>query len=129
MTLMTWDPNLSVGDETIDAQHEKLINLINEAYESVQKHDEKQIGKLIDKMRQYADVHFSAEEALMKRDGFPGLEEHKFHHEKFRIETQRFHKERFSRTNLSQIFVFLSRWLINHIMEDDMRYARYIRGE
>lgn len=126
MALMQWDETMSVGVELLDRQHQRLIALINETYEAIQKHDEKAIGELVVKMREYANMHFAAEEGYMKQYGFPGLEDHKFKHARFNQEVDTFQKEQFAKTNLSQIFVFLSRWLTSHIMDEDKQYMQYV---
>lgn len=126
MTLMSWDTSMSVGVEELDEQHKKLIDIINEAYTAIQKHDEPAMVDIIDKMREYALLHFATEEALMREQGFPDLQAHKYQHAKFNSDVNEFKKKQFERTNLSQIFVYLSRWLTNHIMEEDKKYMPYM---
>lgn len=129
MALMQWDETMSVGVEKMDAQHRGLINLINEAYEVMQRHDEHRMSELIDKMRGYANMHFSEEEALMREHGYPEFEAHKFQHAKFNNEVAEFKRKQFEKTNLSQIFVFLSRWLTTHIMDEDRKYTPFMPEE
>ena len=126
MDLMQWNETMSVGVDEIDAQHQQLIRLINEAYEAMQMLDEQRMTNLIDKMQDYAVAHFSTEEEYMKKYGFPELESHKFQHVKFNDTVRDFREKLDSKTNLSKIFVFLSRWLASHIMETDMQYVPYM---
>lgn len=129
MALMEWDNTMSVGVEELDAQHRKLIDLINEAYAAIQTHDEHAMTDLINKMREYANVHFAYEEECMKKYKYPDFEGHKFHHAKFNHDVREFQRKQFEKTNLSQIFVYLSRWLTTHIMEEDMKYASFMPKE
>lgn len=126
MTLMQWNEAMSVGVEELDEQHRKLVGLINDAYEALQVHDETRMAQLLDDMREYAIIHFDTEEGLLDKCGYPELSAHKFQHAKFNEAVREFKSKQFQNTNLSQIFVFLSRWLASHIMEDDMRYAPYL---
>ncbi|MBI9081928.1 MAG: hemerythrin family protein [Pseudodesulfovibrio sp.] len=126
MPLINWDETMSVKVHELDEQHKTLIALINEAYEAIQKHDERVMTELINKMRAYANMHFATEEGYMKKFGFPEIENHKFKHVKFNNEVDDFKKKQFEKTNLSQIFVFLSQWLITHIMDEDMQYVPYV---
>lgn len=126
MALMAWDKNMSVGVEVLDEQHRKLIEIINEAYAAIQKHDEPAMADLIDKMRDYALMHFATEEELLKKHGYPELEDHKFQHAKFNNDVDEFKKKLYEKTNLSQIFLFLSRWLTTHIMDEDRKYTSYM---
>jgi len=129
MPLINWDESMTVGVKELDDQHKILIGLINDAYSSIQKHDEHKMTELIDQMRAYANKHFATEEGLLKKHGFPDIENHKFKHAKFNNEVEEFKKKQFEKTNLSQIFVFLSRWLTTHIMEEDKKYVTYMPTE
>ncbi|MEF2230847.1 MAG: bacteriohemerythrin [Pseudodesulfovibrio sp.] len=129
MPLMNWDEIMSVGVEELDAQHRKLIDLINDAYEALQKHDEHRMSELIDKMRDYAKVHFATEEQYLARCGFPHIEAHKVQHFQFNRTVAQFREQQFVTTNLSKIFVFLSRWLATHILESDKEYVPYLAAE
>ncbi|WP_319467639.1 bacteriohemerythrin [uncultured Pseudodesulfovibrio sp.] len=126
MTLIQWDESMSVGHDEIDDQHKKLIGLINRAYKAMQKHDEHMMVSLINEMRDYATMHFTTEETLIENYGFPKMTEHKWQHAKFNKTVEDFQKKQFDTMNLSQIFVFLSRWLTTHIMEEDMQYVPYL---
>ena len=126
MTLMNWDDIMSVGVEEIDDQHRQLIDLINAAYEALQKHDEHRMAELIDRMSQYAKIHFATEEQYLFRCGYPHLEAHKVMHVQFNQTVAQFKEQQFSNTNLSKIFVFLSRWLATHILESDKAYVPYL---
>lgn len=126
MALMEWDDTMSVGVQEIDEQHKQLILLINEAYDAVQRNDENIRGDLLSRMREYAAMHFATEEKYMRKYGYQDLEGHKFQHTKFNTDVDNFQKKQLEKANLSQIFVYLSRWLTNHIMEEDMKYAPYM---
>ena len=126
MALMEWDKTMSVGVEKLDAQHKKLIDLINEAYAAIQTHDAHAMTDLINKMREYANEHFVYEEECLKEHAYPAFQEHKFLHAKFNNDVDEFQRQLFEKTNLSQIFVYLSRWLTTHIMEEDKKYVPYM---
>jgi len=126
MPLMNWDEIMSVGVEELDAQHRQLIGLINDAYEAMQKHDEHRMTELINSMSDYAKVHFATEEGYLSKNGFPHLEAHKVQHVQFNQAVAQFREKQFQETNLSKIFVFLSRWLATHILESDREYAPYL---
>lgn len=126
MGLIDWDETMSVGVEEIDAQHRQLILLVNESYEALQRHDEDKIPALLEKMKAYAAIHFDTEEAYMKRNNYPGLEAHKLKHVRFKKDVEEFQQKKHEKTNLSKLFVYLSRWLTRHIMDEDKRYTVYM---
>lgn len=129
MSLMQWDETMSVGARELDRQHQTLIDLINEAYATIQRHDAHLLAGLLDRMREYAAMHFHAEEECMERHGYPDLESHRALHAAFNDQVDQFQQQLFVKTNLSQVFVFLSRWLTNHIMREDMKYKEYMPQE
>jgi hemerythrin len=126
MTLMLWDETMSVGVPELDSQHQALIALINDAYEAIRKHDEHLMTTLLDQMREYAVMHFHFEEEYMQQNGYPDLASHRELHDGFNDKVDEFQQQLHSRTNFSQVFVFLSRWLTAHIMKEDMRYTKYM---
>jgi len=123
---MQWDESMSVHVDALDVQHQQLISLINEAYDALQRHDEHHMTTLISKMTDYAHMHFAVEENLLKKHGYQDLEGHRFQHSQFIQDVTNFRKSQFDRTNLSQIFVYLSRWLKAHILEEDRKYIPYM---
>lgn len=129
MELIQWDETMSVGVEELDEQHRQLIRLINEAYAAVQRHDERRLDILLAQMDDYARLHFATEEDYMVRCDYPDLADHRERHDTFSADVADFRKNRFERTNLSQIFVYLSRWLTTHILSEDKKYSGFLTNE
>lgn len=82
MPLLTWKPEYAVGVESVDFEHEQMINLINEIY------DEMKTRKDVDSIEQFlGDVHFAIsahfalEEKLMREAAYPEYAAHKDDHE------------------------------------------------
>ncbi len=126
MSLMEWDETMSVGVPELDDQHRSLIALVNEAYLAIRKHDEHLLASLVDRMREYAAMHFRFEEDCMEKHGYPDLDHHRRLHEAFNAQVDDFRRQLFDKTNFSQVFVFLSRWLTDHIMREDMKYREFL---
>ena len=129
MTLMQWDETMSVGVPELDSQHQTLIKLINETYADIQKHDEHRMATLLDQMREYAVMHFQFEEECMEKHGYPALDSHRELHDAFNDKVDSFQQQLYSKTNFTQVFAFLSRWLTDHIMKEDRKYTAYIPQE
>ena len=63
MALMKWDESFSVGVKEIDAQHQKLVAMINELHAAMKEgkvHDV--LGEIISGMAKYTIFHFETEE-------------------------------------------------------------------
>ena len=81
MALLTWSEKYSVGVKKIDEQHTALVGTLNELHAAMLKGQAASVtGNLLRKLVEYTRNHFAAEEALMSRTGYPGLESHRTHH-------------------------------------------------
>ncbi|NPA35236.1 MAG: bacteriohemerythrin [Chlorobi bacterium] len=129
MKLMKWDKSLSTGIDSIDKQHMKLIDMLNEFYESIRSKSTKEItANLIKNMREYALFHFSYEENLLRKHGYLALEHHKSEHKKFISKVEDF-ENRFNSGKIVlsiEITNFLKSWLKDHIQGTDMKYSGFL---
>ncbi len=124
--LMQWRDGYSVGNEAMDQQHRRLIALINELDEVIQKGcDLEQLSPVLDSVIDYTKTHFASEEAFMEKIGYPDLENHKEAHRvlvrqvmDLREEVQGCDPE-----VIARLFVFLQTWLVSHIVGVDNKYG------
>ena len=131
MPTIKWRDSLSVGVDSIDADHKKLLTIVNEMFEAVrdQKGSE-HITIQVDKLIQYTQEHFVAEEAAMAKVHYPALDAHKRSHEKLIQEVAKF-KERIDNSEEDTVipfYHFLRDWLLDHILEEDMKYKPFLAG-
>lgn len=134
MTRIKWTEQLSIGIDSIDKQHKVLIKCIDELYEAMDKGSSIRahtIENVITKLINYTKVHFMYEELIVfKHISFPEADDHKIGHEKLFIRVEAFQK-RFKTENIDDIhpelMEFLNKWLTNHILKEDMKYAIYAK--
>ncbi len=130
MALFEWKDNYSVGSKSIDNQHKKLIQFINEFYENITiKSNKELISALIKEMKEYTVFHFNYEEVYLEKLGFKEMEEHKLEHVKF-IEKVNNFEARFNSKKIIlsyEITSFLKNWLKHHILIEDMKYSHCIK--
>ena len=129
MELIKWDESYSVKIESIDEQHKKLIDMLNEFYNNIQSKSSKEsIAKLLNQMKAYAMFHFETEERYMKQYGFPEHDFHKKEHNEF-IEKVKDIEKRFNAGELIvsfEITNYLKKWLKDHINGTDKRYSWFL---
>jgi len=129
MTVIDWSENLSLKIKLIDEQHKKLIDLINDFYDGINKSSSKEkIFEMINAMKNYAGFHFSTEENLLQRYNFPDYQNHRNTHDKFIVSVNNF-EERFKSGKLLlslEITNFIKEWITNHIMKTDKQYADFL---
>ena len=128
--LINWIPSFEIGIEKIDAEHKKLVDIINDFYNvfaSSQGHAE--IGKVINELVNYTIFHFTAEEEMFKKSDYPDTENHIKKHVGFVNKLKDYHKEVSSgnMTTSYDMVTFLKDWLIIHIKETDTTYLPYIK--
>lgn len=132
MSMFTWDDTLSVNIEEIDAQHQKLVELINELHDAMlQGHANQVIGVVIAELTKYTQSHFSSEERLMKAHGYPGLRQHKKEHDQLLAQVNELnYRSQAGYTVVSLVVLnFLKNWLVNHIQGTDMQYKPFLNDK
>ena len=82
--VVPWSDALNIGIPEIDSQHQGLVDTINELWEAiVRKAEESDVARILDELQRYVVSHFTAEEALMRVQGYPRFEEHREEHRAF----------------------------------------------
>ncbi len=127
-----WKDSYSVGIDSIDQQHKKLLNLINQLQTAVDYSTGEQFEReALDELVDYTKTHFTYEEGLMRDNDYPGFEAHKVQHEdmfnKVREVLAEYEKDH--DTAMSNAVEYLKAWLINHINGTDKQYSSYLIGK
>ncbi|QXE90106.1 bacteriohemerythrin [Geomonas subterranea] len=128
MPIVTWDGSLAVGHEMIDQHHEHLVELLNKTYdEFCDRKDQEVLQAVLDELIDYATYHFSQEELLMEKTGFPDTPEHLKEHAYFIRRVKEIQKDFVTgASHLSlEIISFLKNWLVNHIAQRDTVLGAY----
>lgn len=129
MALFDWKDEYAVNIKAMDLQHMSLVEMINDLYRGLLSNEpEKFLGDHLDRLVEYAGVHFRDEEALMTQNNYPELGSHKQDHEAFVAQVIDYNKQSKAGTlKLSVKMVnFLKDWLKAHIMGKDKRYGAYL---
>jgi hemerythrin-like metal-binding protein len=128
--MFDWTPDYSVGIGSIDGQHQKLFSIARELYSAMSAGQGKEaLGRILDRLAQYTEVHFAHEERLMREHDFPGLADHKAEHDALKGQVRRFQQDfEAGRVVLTvELLHFLRDWLQKHIMGSDQRYAPFLK--
>ena len=126
--LFDFDAEFRLGIEEIDAEHSKLVGMLNEVHTLLSQGKRAEARTYFSQaLGLYVNEHFSHEEAFMERIGFPQLEEHRKIHENFKkafqdqqplIESQDDTAFRYALTDAYT-------WIITHIGKTDRKYAKF----
>lgn len=125
-----------IGVPEMDAQHGYWIHLIEEFRRTASGHlmDEQGMAaaqQALVELLEYTQEHFRSEERFIKAHGYPHVEEHQRAHHELEREVVKLLDEiaaHRTRTTPLKLNLFVTVWLMEHIMEHDLDYARHLRA-
>lgn len=130
-----WDEDFITGVESIDIQHYKLVEIINDllkcSFDNGEDKNEK-INSMHNRLTEYAIYHFNEEEKLMSSFAIDRrhLELHKKIHKEFIDKVSNFFEYQIKDNDyekLEEINEFLIRWLAYHILNMDKSVVRQMK--
>jgi len=129
---LIWKDEYSVGIDSIDQQHKKLVNLINHLQTAIDYSTGEEFERdALDELVDYTKTHFTYEEGLMRDNDYPDFEAHKAQHEAMfkKVAEVLAEYEKDQDTAMSNAVEYLKNWLINHINGTDKQYSSYLIGK
>ena len=132
MPLINWDSSYNLNIAKIDMQHQKLVRIINDLHEAMLSGKAKdKIGAIIFNLVEYTKTHFTDEENIFDKHGYPGSFAHKQQHKKFVEEISKFSQD-YDKGDLllsMKMMNFLKDWLLKHIKGTDKNYAPFLAAK
>ena len=133
MPLMTWNDKLSVGVAAFDADHKKLVAMVNELFDGVNAGKGKDaLGHVLDGLVTYTRTHFAREEEYMKKWGYPRMAAHLQEHTDLTrqvLEVQKKWHAGESAVLSLEVLNFLKNWLLKHIQGSDKEYTLHFNSK
>ncbi len=126
MAIFIWDDSYKTGIESIDIQHKKLVDLLNQLDESLNiGGDTRVVIKLLDELVEYTKYHFREEEKFMQSHQYhdKSFQEHQLVHQQFSEKIRNAQKACHANPDkvTDELLDFLVQWLINHILLTDKK--------
>lgn len=133
MSLIKWNDSMSVGVAAADADHKKLVEMVNHLFDGVQAGKGKDaVGEILDGLIRYTAEHFDREERYFDQTGYPGAAAHKAQHEDLKRQALEL-QAKFNAGNVGTLTLetmnFLKSWLLNHIQHSDKEYAPFLNAK
>ena len=130
---MVWIEAYSVGVAAMDVQHKKLIAMINQIADC---QADQRVGasgdfhEILSAMFDYTQVHFTAEEAYLRKIGYPQLDTHEKEHEAFLEKAAELGVAAVEGVqNRAGLHDYLKSWLLTHILKSDMQYRHFVEEQ
>jgi hemerythrin-like metal-binding protein len=129
MEMITWDGSLAIGIPEIDAHHHKIVDQLNDYFRRMmQGHGSDAAAGMVGMLDDYVRYHFSAEEALMERAGYPRLAEHRTLHAGFIKQLDRLRQAVANDDSGAErtLFEAVATWVRAHIGKEDRAIADFL---
>lgn len=118
--VVEWRDAFKVNIPQVDKEHHRLFMLIKAL-------NLQSVEQTVEELLEYVVTHFSNEQALMEKSGYPAFAEHLKLHEEFAAHVADFlgSDESWTEVRVHEIRRYLNKWLIGHIMTHDLRFGRW----
>ena len=125
MAKLVWSDKYVLGVEVIDQQHRTILDYVNQLEDALNSgQSQKEIGKLINKLVDYTYFHFSFEEDLQEKAGYPYLKPHQKSHALIAKHVSDFQARFDKGEDISKdMDGLLATWLFDHLKHDDADYV------
>jgi hemerythrin len=140
MAFFEWHDRYNVGVPEIDAQHRGLVEMINRLDEGMQREqgagttgaalDEMTtLAAVLNELIAYTTYHFSTEENLMDRYGYPEYPSHRAAHSELTNIVRTFQREfdEGKAVSCADLAAVLQAWLKDHIFHADVKLGHFLR--
>jgi hemerythrin len=129
---MAWNDKLSVGIDEIDADHKKIIAIINELFDGINAGCSKNLLEgILDQLVEYTQIHFAREKQLFAVTAYSEAEAHEREHAKMEawaLKTRAEFKAGTLAAPSLEVMNYLKDWLFEHILISDLQYAPYLKA-
>lgn len=127
---VVWKDEYSVGIDSLDFDHKKLLNLINQLQTAVHYQTGELFEKeILDEVVAYTKYHFAREEKMMEEAGYPDFDAHVKGHTEMIAKVDDFlsEYEHQGYEALEEVALFLRDWLVQHINGTDQEYSSLLK--
>lgn len=131
-TPLAWSEEYSVGVPAIDAEHQLLFEVVGMLIDAPDPVTPWITSQLLESLAEYSRVHFEHEERYQESVGYPDLAEHRRHHREFSSHVAQL-QQKFAQdpalVDIPELRRTLKHWLVEHVMQDDMKFGRFGAGK
>ena len=132
--MIKWSEELRIGHPLIDADHQRLIEIINEFLGNEGKVDDSQVlNKTLKSLIEYTNKHFTREIQIQKEAGYPQVKMHEAEHNLLLTQIKAMAKDLFIDKNrridkaaVDDMLRILRHWLIDHIKNFDTHMREWV---
>lgn len=128
-----WSKALETGIEIIDSQHARYFEFVNDllATASNTHSTNSELIERLDFLIRYAMEHFSTEQNIMKKEGYPHYQQHFEEHMKFLQHVgalrNQISEDGHNEKLIREVRFFTLDWFVKHIQTADMKVVEFLK--
>lgn len=122
--VIEWRDGFKIGIAQVDQEHRHLFTLVRAL-------NLESVDQTVDELLDYVVTHFSNEQDMMEKSGYPAFEAHLKLHEEFASQVADFLGSglAWDEDRIQDLRRFLNKWLIGHIMTHDLRFGKWLASK
>lgn len=131
MPQFKWEPRYSVKVKRFDDDHQELFRILNTLHDAMMaRRGQEVLQNVLSELLQYTEGHFSREEEVMRKAGYPKLsaqiEQHRRFTDKIKEVSTKYKEGSVGLT--VDMLDFLTDWLKKHIIGVDQQYSDFLNA-
>jgi hemerythrin len=129
VTLLTWSHECIIGVQAMDDQHGALMDTLNDLRRMLLRgEDRHEICQQLKRLIELTQMHCQGEEQLLRKQAFPGLDEHRSAHQQLmaRLYGALEQVNREDGAHFGSVLDFLPSWYIEHVEQLDQPYGAWL---
>ncbi|MBF0160121.1 MAG: bacteriohemerythrin [Magnetococcales bacterium] len=129
---LRWNQAFNIQVLEMDTHHKKLVQIANAIAAIIHVgQDRGSLEAAFERLVDYTEYHFVAEEQLMERYGYPDLEHHRDRHRQLVSQVLQYRQHLNDSGHLKQhdFNSFFTDWLVKHILSEDRRYGAFLNAQ
>lgn len=131
MAEVVWSEKLCIGIQQVDDEHQRLVMVLNQLDEAMRTGKGTRVmSEILAQLVTYTQEHFNSEEELMQECEYTNIKLHQAQHRQLVEKVVKF-QEKFDKSGkriTREMMEFLPYWLKNHILVDDLEFAKFYLG-
>ena len=121
---------VKVGEQTIDAEHDLQLQLLDSLTLALEKGgDFSSVRYVLEQFIEFSDMHFLSEQLVMRLHGYPAYQTHLEEHTRLMKKVRETQEQVFhgAKSPSIQLVRELRDWLLTHIATEDTAFGEYLK--
>jgi len=131
MVRLQWLDSFSIGIKSIDDDHKKILQVMQDAQTAVENLDYTLCTTLLDELVELGSAHFLNEEKYLAEVSYPYIEEHILYHQELLLKIKAVRaicKDANSQGGLEKCFDGMAEFLVDDILAGDLQFKSYLQS-